>query len=177
MIEWAPGEPRDIPNVNCAYLKKSEGYKMVTDMCQIPRKFICMALSPNCPAGYQWVAKFGNGRSCFKLTPSLMDATSNKRDMNTASKLCLKEKTRLATPYTVDDTEALIEHYKKDAYVPIDIGFQMVTGALKVLAADGTEYFNLPDRYIIFSYIYEVLYMVLRYSPCSFIVSFEKNNE
>ena len=147
MIEWAPGEPRDIPNVNCAYLKKSEGYKMVTDMCQIPRKFICMALSPNCPAGYQWVAKFGNGRSCFKLTPQLNDATSNQRDMNTANKLCLNDKTRLATPYTVADGEALIEHYKKDAYLPIpNVGFQMITGALKVLAADGTEYYNLPDR-------------------------------
>ena len=68
LAEWAPGEPRDMPNVNCAYLSKTDGYKMKTDMCTIPRKYICMALSPNCPPGYQWISLFGEGRSCFKAT-------------------------------------------------------------------------------------------------------------
>lgn len=108
---WAPGEPRNLIGADCAFISKTAGYTMKTENCKTPKKFMCMALTPNCPPGYTWQPSFGQGRTCFKVTGP------HTNEFNTANKLCLKDKTRLSTPRNLNDTKA-IEKWLKAAQFP-----------------------------------------------------------
>ena len=98
---WAPGEPKSSDGFECAYISRLADYKMKADFCKTPKKYICMAVKPNCPEGYTWLPAYGQGRSCFKIVGS------DNGEFNVANKLCLKDKTRLATPMSSNDTGVL----------------------------------------------------------------------
>ena len=154
--DWAPGEPRDLPNVDCAYLSKSAGYKLETDTCKIPRQFICMALSPNCPPGYKWIPQFGQGRSCFKRTArissDMINGDGGRREINVPNKVCLRDKTRLATPSDQASSEALRDAYTSNVLDKNNPSGSSDThamlGLIKITKLDGSEAAVLVDRFV-----------------------------
>lgn len=136
---WATGEPRNATGSDCAFISKLAGYKMKTENCKTPKKFICMALSPNCPAGYTWQASFGQGRTCLKTVGP------NKNEFNTANKMCLKDKTRLVVPRSPNDTLAIGKWLKATEFTKGKANLDYYLGAIK----DNNKYI-LVDRYISF---------------------------
>ncbi len=116
--DWAEGEPSNDQSdqLQCAVVSASVGYKMKSVSCMEEYPSYCMAIRPNCPQGYTWLALFGNGTSCFKITSPTLEANIyNENDTRTevtiAEHYCLKDKTRLAVPTDLDQRNALKSWY------------------------------------------------------------------
>lgn len=150
---WAPGEPKNSVGFECAYLSRLANYQMKAEGCKTPKKYFCMALKPNCPEGYAWLPAYGQGRSCFKIVGP------DSKEFNVANKLCLKDKTRLATPMSLSDQTVLstwipVSGSLSDSGQPYaSVGsayfflgiIQTKTSSQKYLLVDRYRFFTLQD--------------------------------
>lgn len=98
---WLTGEPKNSTGADCAYLSKIHDYKMRTEGCKTPKRFLCMAQAPNCPDGYIWQPSYGAGKSCFRIRGPV------NFEFNTANKICMKDNTRLATLQSLEDQDSV----------------------------------------------------------------------
>ena len=94
-------------------------YKWKAVSCLGEFSFFCMAETPYCPPGYTWLPK--TGTSCFKVTDMPGTSLRNGKDTKdltwdepTMNKYCAAEGTRLASFYTDNEFEAMMEWFTKE---------------------------------------------------------------
>ena len=83
----------------------------------------------------------------------------NKAELNIANKACLKEKTRLATPDTQEDKDALnTAFHQNSGTMKVDQSgnYELMMGFMKHTSggATPTESFSWNDRYFTILYIF-----------------------
>ena len=118
------GKPVDVNGVwadggvdaeeDCIIADQGDAFLWKRVPCSDTATFICEAKPPSCPVGYSWIPQAGES-SCFKMhsRTETEDANSVKwSSIMTATKMCLAEGTRLATPATVQQVEALSDFFK-----------------------------------------------------------------
>ena len=150
--DWALGEPSNSAGADCVYLSKAHGYKMKTENCKVAKPFICMALRPDCPEGFNWLTTYKQGRSCIRNVPGadIDDLNGSGYAINIANKLCASIKTRLATPGTQADFEAL-KSSVASKYTPpgtFALGLMKIQGSEQAIAkVDSTSLVKHATNY------------------------------
>ena len=94
---------------DCVVADETEGWKWKRVSCSSSATYFCEPKPPDCPDGYHFVAAVGD-KSCFKLSDFAMETQTQDRNISsylTANKMCLEDKTRMATPMTNVQKDAL----------------------------------------------------------------------
>ena len=103
---WTDGG-QDIAE-DCVIADETEGWKWKRISCSSSATYFCEPKPPDCPTGYHFVAAVGDS-SCFKLSDFAMETQTqgNTSSYLTANKMCLEDKTRMATPMSNVQKDAL----------------------------------------------------------------------
>ena len=104
---WTTGG-QDIEE-DCVMADENEAWKWKRVSCSSSATYFCEPKPPDCPPGYHFVAAVGD-KSCFKLSDFAMESQNNDQNVSsvlTANKMCLEDKTRMATPMTNAHRDAL----------------------------------------------------------------------
>ena len=104
---WTTGG-QDIEE-DCVMADENEAWKWKRVSCSSSATYFCEPKPPDCPPGYHFVAAVGD-MSCFKLSDFAMESQNNDQNVSsvlTANKMCLEDKTRMATPMTNAHRDAL----------------------------------------------------------------------
>ena len=104
-------------------MKKTNQYKLVAVSCNEFNDYLCMAVKPNCPEGYTWVPEVGSGKSCFRIhgpviDPNPSNPSDGHYDVTIADELCARDKTRLWTPQSYDEVQAMYTWTQKPGVYP-----------------------------------------------------------
>ena len=94
---------------DCVVADEAEGWKWKRVSCSSSATYFCEPQPADCPIGYHSVAAVGD-KSCFKLSDFAMETQTQDRNISsylTANKMCLEDKTRMATPMTNVQKDAL----------------------------------------------------------------------
>ena len=94
---------------DCVVADEAEGWKWKRVSCSSSATYFCEPKPADCPPGYHSVAAVGD-KSCFKLSDFAMETQTQNRNISsylTANKMCLEDKTRMATPMTNVQKDAL----------------------------------------------------------------------
>jgi hypothetical protein len=115
------GGPLDLPHLwqaggraavaDCVLADKAQGFLLKRVACTEAATTFCKARPPSCPPGYTWLPDGGKS-SCFRLADNTMFITPNtdyvaSASISTAHKVCKDDDTRLATPRTTAEIDAL----------------------------------------------------------------------
>lgn len=152
--DWVDGEPLDVPGAECSFLHRLSGYQMKTDNCKASKQYLCTALVPNCPQGFEHFAPYKAGLSCFKVvTPGSTNFAVDDiysygdNDINIVNKECLDLRTSPASPTSLDDADALVQWKNRlYGYIFGVIGYQSnpaVTGQFITRHSD--QLVNITD--------------------------------
>ena len=104
---WTDGG-QDIAE-DCVIVDENDGWKWKRVSCSSSATYFCEPKPPDCPTGYHFVAAVGDS-SCFKLSDFAMETQTQDQNVSsylTANKMCLEDKTRMATPMTNVQKDAL----------------------------------------------------------------------
>ena len=104
---WTDGG-QDIAE-DCVMVDENEGWKWKRVSCSSSATYFCEPKPPDCPTGYHFVAAVGDS-SCFKLSDFAMETQTQDKNVSsylTANKMCLEDKTRMATPMSNVQRDAL----------------------------------------------------------------------